>query len=145
VKAVVAYISDYVTKTALKTYYTMFDSIKGVYERNSEMLSGSFSRKEKARKLVTQMMNSFTAKSELGAPMAALYILGNPDHYTSHDFIPSYWKSFVHYIFFEPEPMKMLRDPQNLQKKLLFKRRQESMLHTVQCLTTYIVHCHILT
>jgi hypothetical protein len=102
VKAVVAYISDYVTKTALKTY-TMFDSIKGVYERNSEMLSGSFARKEKARKLVTQMMNSFTAKSEIGTPMAALYILGNPDHYTSHDFIPFYWKSFVHHIFFEPE------------------------------------------
>jgi hypothetical protein len=40
VKAVVAYISDYVTKTALKTY-TMFDSIKGVYERNSEMLPSS--------------------------------------------------------------------------------------------------------
>ena len=103
VKAVVAYISDYVTKTALKTY-TMFDSIKGVYERNSEMLSGSFARKEKARKLVTQMMNAFTAKSEIGSPMAALYLLGNPDHYTSHDFIPFYWKSFVHHIFFEPEP-----------------------------------------
>ena len=57
VKAVVAYISDYVTKTALKTY-TMFDSIKGVYERNSEMLSGSFARKDKARRLVTQMVNS---------------------------------------------------------------------------------------
>ena len=102
VKAVVAYISDYVTKTALKTY-TMFDSIKGVYERNSEMLSGSFARKEKARRLVTQMVNSLTAKSEIGAPMAAMYLLGNPDHYTSHDFVPFYWKSFVHHIFFQPE------------------------------------------
>ena len=102
VKAVVAYVSDYVTKTALKTY-TMFDSIKGVYERNSEMLSGSFARKEKARRLVTQMMNSFTAKSEIGAPMAALYLLGNPDHYTSHKFVPFYWKSFVHHVFQQHE------------------------------------------
>jgi ABC-type dipeptide/oligopeptide/nickel transport system permease component len=37
VKAVVAYISDYMTKTTLKTY-TMFDSIKGVYERRIILL-----------------------------------------------------------------------------------------------------------
>ncbi|KZT19880.1 hypothetical protein NEOLEDRAFT_1077044 [Neolentinus lepideus HHB14362 ss-1] len=32
---------------------------------------------------------------EIGAPMAAAYILGNPDHYTSHRFQPVYWKSYV--------------------------------------------------
>ena len=122
VKAVVAYISDYVTKTALKTY-TMFDSIKGVYERNSEMLSGSFARKEKARKLVTQMMNSFTAKSEIGAPMAALYLLGHPDHYTSHKFVPFYWKSFVHHIFFEPEHNEHAEDSFKASEKVVIQNK----------------------
>jgi hypothetical protein len=122
VKAVVAYISDYVTKTALRTY-TMFDSIKGVYERNSEMLSGSFARKEKARKLVTQMMNSFTAKSEIGTPMSALYLLGNPDHYTSHDFIPFYWKSFVHHIFFEPAPNEDAEESPKPSEKVVIQNK----------------------
>ena len=62
------------------------------------MLAGSLTRKEKARKLITQVMNSLTAKSEIGSPMACLYLLGNPDHYTSHKFVPFYWKSYVNYI-----------------------------------------------
>ncbi|KAJ3754420.1 hypothetical protein EV360DRAFT_10496, partial [Lentinula raphanica] len=32
---------------------------------------------------------------ELGSPMISLYLLQNPDHYTSHQFVPFYWKSFV--------------------------------------------------
>ena len=122
VKAVVAYISDYVTKTALKTY-TIFDSIKGVYERNSEMLSGSFARQEKARRLVTQIVNSLTAKSEIGAPMAAMYLLGNPDHYTSHDFVPFYWKSFVHHIFFHSETNNDVEDSTKGSDKVVIQKK----------------------
>ncbi|KAF9471127.1 hypothetical protein BDN70DRAFT_776046, partial [Pholiota conissans] len=32
---------------------------------------------------------------EIGSPMACMYLLGNPDHYTSHDFVPFWWKSYV--------------------------------------------------
>jgi hypothetical protein len=35
---------------------------------------------------------------EIGAPMAALYLLDNPDHYTSHVFTPFYWKNFTSHI-----------------------------------------------
>jgi Helitron helicase-like domain at N-terminus/PIF1-like helicase len=94
VKAVVAYISDYVTKPGLKTY-TIFDTIKSVFDRNSQMLGGSMIRKEKARRLITQIVNSLTSKMEIGGPMASLYLLGNPDHYTGHKFIPFYWKNYV--------------------------------------------------
>lgn len=89
IKAIVAYISDYVTKPGLKTY-AIFDAIRSVYDRNSEMLGGSLERKEKARKIVTQASNCLTAKMEIGGPMAALYLLGNPDHYTSHKFVVVY-------------------------------------------------------
>ena len=101
----------------------MFDSIKGVYERNSGMLSGSFARKEKARRLVTQMVNSLTVKSEIGAPMAAMYLLGNPDHYTSHDFVPFYWKSFVHHIFFDPETNNDVEDLTKGSEKVVIQKK----------------------
>ena len=52
-------------------------------------------QQDKARKLVTQITNSLTAKLEIEGPMASLYLLGNPDHYTSHKFIPVYWKNYV--------------------------------------------------
>ncbi|KAH6888880.1 hypothetical protein BKA70DRAFT_1049024, partial [Coprinopsis sp. MPI-PUGE-AT-0042] len=51
-----------------------------------------------ARRMIVQVVNSLSAKMELGAPMAALYVLGNPDHYTTHAFVPFYWKNFVNYV-----------------------------------------------
>src|SRR2546423_3807123 len=69
IKAVVAYVSDYVTKPGLKTYI-IFDTIRSVFDRNSEMLTSSMKRKEKARLLMTKIVNSLTAKLEIGGPMA---------------------------------------------------------------------------
>ncbi|KAH7904091.1 hypothetical protein BJ138DRAFT_967204, partial [Hygrophoropsis aurantiaca] len=93
-KAVIAYISDYISKPSLRTYI-VFDTIKSVFEKNVLLFSGTLERGEKARKIMTQIVNSLTSKMEIGAPMASLYLLGNPDHYTSHQFVPVYWKSYV--------------------------------------------------
>ena len=94
IKAVVAYISDYISKPALKTYL-IFEAVKSVFDRNSEMLGGSLDRKEKARILLTQIVNNLTSKMEIGAPMASMYLLKNPDHYTNHKFWTFYWPNFV--------------------------------------------------
>ncbi|KIL56599.1 hypothetical protein M378DRAFT_89086 [Amanita muscaria Koide BX008] len=32
---------------------------------------------------------------EMGSPMASLYLLGNPDHYTGHQFVNVFWKNYV--------------------------------------------------
>src|SRR5580704_12138598 len=82
IKAVVAYISDYITKSSLKTYM-LFDAILGVFEKNTDYLIGKAEQREKARKLITQVVNSLTGKLEIGGPMACLYLLGHPDHYTN--------------------------------------------------------------
>jgi len=94
IKAIVAYISDYVTKPGLKTY-TIFDTIRSVFDKSSEMLGGTQKRKDKARSLLTKIVNALTAKLEIGGPMASLYLLGNPDHYTNQNFVVFYWKSYV--------------------------------------------------
>ena len=59
------------------------------------MLGGNIDRQQAARTLMTKMVNALTAKMEIGSPMAALYLLENPDHYTGHKFKNLYWKSFV--------------------------------------------------
>src|ERR1700728_1611209 len=94
IKAIVAYISDYVTKPGLKTY-TIFDTIRSVFDKSSEMLAGAQKGKDKARSLLTKIVNALTAKLEIGGPMASLYLLGNPDHYTNQKFVVFYWKSYV--------------------------------------------------
>ncbi|EJD37257.1 hypothetical protein AURDEDRAFT_43058, partial [Auricularia subglabra TFB-10046 SS5] len=44
---------------------------------------------------ITGIINSFTSKTEIGAPLAASYLLDMPDHYSSHDFKTIYWKGFL--------------------------------------------------
>ena len=45
---------------------------------------------------MTKIVNSLSAKMEMGSPMACMYLLGDPDHYTNHLFSPFYWQAFVH-------------------------------------------------
>jgi hypothetical protein len=95
IKAIVAYVTEYVSKPGLTTY-SIFDTVRQVFCRNSELLGGNVDRKQAARSLMTKMVNALTAKIEIGSPMASLYLLGNPDHYTQHKFITFYWKNFVY-------------------------------------------------
>ena len=94
IKGVILYVTDYITKASLKTH-VMFDVIRSTFQKNSELLGGSDTRKEKARRLMTKIVNNLSAKLEFGSPMAAMYLLRNPDHYTNLDFAPFYWKSYV--------------------------------------------------
>ncbi|KAJ7315248.1 hypothetical protein DFH08DRAFT_715920, partial [Mycena albidolilacea] len=41
------------------------------------------------------MVNSLTSKLQIGSPMASLYLLKHPDHYTNYTFKPFWWKSYV--------------------------------------------------
>lgn len=94
IKSVIAYTTEYVTKPGLKTH-AIFDIIRMMLDRKCEMLCSDISQQEKARKLMTSIVNSMTSKLEIGGPMASLYLLGNPDHYTSHEFQSFYWTSYV--------------------------------------------------
>ena len=94
IKGVLLYVSNYVTKPALKTH-VIFETVRSIFLKNSDVIASSGSRKDKARKLMTKIVNSLSAKLEIGSPMASMYLLGNPDHYTNFNFVPVYWQSFV--------------------------------------------------
>ncbi|TFK58474.1 hypothetical protein BDN72DRAFT_782045, partial [Pluteus cervinus] len=93
-KSVILYVTNYITKSPLKTY-TIFEVIKSIFEKNTQLLSGEEKQKEQARKLMTKIVNTMSAKMELGSPMVCMYLLGNPDHYTNFQFRTFYWSSFV--------------------------------------------------
>ncbi|KAF5332441.1 hypothetical protein D9758_015134 [Tetrapyrgos nigripes] len=94
IKAVVVYVSDYITKAALKTH-VIFDAIVSILDGNKELVNGTQTGQEKARKLLTKIVNLLSTKMEMGSPMICMYLLGNPDHYTAHQFLPLYWQPFV--------------------------------------------------
>ncbi|RPD67885.1 hypothetical protein L226DRAFT_474272, partial [Lentinus tigrinus ALCF2SS1-7] len=60
---------------------------------------------------MTKMVNSLTAASEIGGPMAAMYLLKHPDHYTGHKFRPCYWRGFV------LEVMRAWNDSKNISEE----------------------------
>ncbi|KAF5337331.1 hypothetical protein D9611_002867 [Ephemerocybe angulata] len=94
VKAVIVYVTDYITKPGLKTH-VMFDAIQTIISKNTELITGDLKAKERARQLMTRIINLISAKMELGAPMISLYLLGNPDHYTGHTFKPLFWRMYA--------------------------------------------------
>ena len=66
-----------------------------MFQRNGEMIGGSLPTKEKAWRFMTKVANLLSAKAKMGSPMIAMYLLGNPDHYTSHTFVLFYWHLYV--------------------------------------------------
>ncbi|KAJ7077794.1 hypothetical protein C8R44DRAFT_554144, partial [Mycena epipterygia] len=62
------------------------------------MLGGSVKDKENARHMMRKMVNSMSAKMEIGSPMASMYILGNPDHYASHTYVTFAWRPYVQFV-----------------------------------------------
>ncbi|KAM6493795.1 hypothetical protein JOM56_010156 [Amanita muscaria] len=66
------------------------------------------------RSLMIKMINALTAKIEKGSPMASLYLLGNPDHYTSHQFVNVFWKNYVRVARSAWNFQQRMKDPQKL-------------------------------
>lgn len=97
IKGVLLYVSNYVTKMPLKTH-VIFDAIHSIFFLNPKMMGSSESCKNKAHKQMTKIVNSLSAKMEMGNVMSCMYLLGNPDHYSNFRFQPFYWQNFVSHV-----------------------------------------------
>ena len=63
IKSVIAYVADYITKTPLKTH-VMFQAVQQVFEGKTELIGSVETKKDKARSLITKIVNALTAASE---------------------------------------------------------------------------------
>ncbi|KAL1671615.1 hypothetical protein EV122DRAFT_192461, partial [Schizophyllum commune] len=125
-KAVVMYVSDYITKCSLKTYHIM-SCIKSVFERHAPMFEGSEKDHASARRLMVQMVNALAPRMEIGSPMAASYLLGMPDHYKSHEFVVFWWKSYVNRVLDDwPEPTS----ERTFEERLILRSEQGQVIGT---------------
>lgn len=99
VKAVVGYVTDYVSKAWLKTHQ-VFQAAYDSFSKHQSILDDTSEGRDKdrARRMIMKVVNSLSSKMEIGGPMAALYLLGNPDHYASHQFVKFYWKNYVNFV-----------------------------------------------
>ena len=92
-KAVLYYITDYITKTQLKAHiaYSALDvavSRLGDYDPVVDDL------RTRAKRLLQKCAYSMLSHQELSAQQVSSYLLEQGDHYTSHSFRCLYWTSF---------------------------------------------------
>ncbi|KAJ3487728.1 hypothetical protein NLI96_g3330 [Meripilus lineatus] len=96
-KPIVAYVTDYITKTPLKTH-AIFESIKSILSMKDEILQGITNERDVSRKLLTRIVNAISSRQEIGAPMIAHYLQGFPDHYTNEKFKVVYWRTYDSFV-----------------------------------------------
>jgi len=87
-KALVYYITDYVTKSNLSFYDTFSLMLKATqYLEKLTADSNKFlSAEKKSRRLVLRCYNTLASQQELSGVQVASYLMDWPDHYTSHEF-----------------------------------------------------------
>lgn len=100
VNAVIYYVTKYVSKGSLKTYQ-MFSAVYDIFQRaetDDRLKDLAIESVERQRLNLLKIANLMNSRVEIGSPMAAMYLLGNPDHYTSHVFKPFWWRSPVEMV-----------------------------------------------
>lgn len=103
VRAVLGYVTDYITKPGLKLYQ-IFDTIRSVLDKNVELVGRDSETESATRLLLVKIVNSLTAAMEIGGPTCCAYLLGQPDHYTDRKFKVCYWFTYVRRALTEADP-----------------------------------------
>ncbi|CAF2657408.1 unnamed protein product [Rotaria sp. Silwood2] len=86
-KALVYYITDYVTKMSLSFHDTLALVQKSITSfNNSSHQMDNDSAIEKSRKLVLRCYNTLASQQELSGVQVASYLMNWDDHYTTHKF-----------------------------------------------------------
>ncbi|CAF3219894.1 unnamed protein product [Rotaria sp. Silwood2] len=99
-KALVYYITDYVTKSNLSFYDTFSLMLKATQylEKRATQANNILSAEEKSRKLVLRCYNTLASQQELSGVQVASYLMSWPDHYTTHEFANIFLIGIEHYL-----------------------------------------------
>ena len=85
VKAVIYYITDYISKSQLKAH-VMYATLELAIKKLAEFDTLEDNTSTAARKLLIKCCNTMIGLLELSAPQASSYLLGFADRFTSHEF-----------------------------------------------------------
>ena len=88
-KALVYYITDNVTKSSLSFHDTFSLVLKAIQslEKQKSTIDVAANAEEKSRRRVLRCYNTLASQQELSGVQVASYLMGWPDHYTTHEFV----------------------------------------------------------
>ncbi|KAJ3967155.1 hypothetical protein EV361DRAFT_1010152, partial [Lentinula raphanica] len=96
-KAVMYYITDYITKSQLKAHVA-YAALELAVKRLEPSVEEDDPLTVKAKKLLQRCAYSMISQQELSAQQVASYLLDFGDHFTSHTFNNLYWTSFERHL-----------------------------------------------
>ncbi|KAG1894292.1 uncharacterized protein F5891DRAFT_985174 [Suillus fuscotomentosus] len=96
-KAILYYITDYITKSQLKAHvaYAALDLAR---RKLSEFDSTDDDLTVRAKELIRKCAHAMISHQELSAQQVTGYLMEFGDHYTSHEFRNLFWTSFENYV-----------------------------------------------
>ncbi len=95
-KAILYYITDYITKTQLKAHGA-YVALKAAVTKLENEINPDIDVDDytlKAKRMLVKCANALLAKQELSGPQVASYLMDYGDHYTSHLFRILFWSNF---------------------------------------------------
>ncbi|KAI9067800.1 hypothetical protein FKP32DRAFT_1546038, partial [Trametes sanguinea] len=98
-KAVIYYVTDYITKSPLKAhiaYASLETAIKKV-EADTQTMPANDSQL-RAKKMLQKSAFALISNQELSAQQVSSYLMDYEDHFTSHRFANLYWTSLERHI-----------------------------------------------
>jgi len=96
-KAILFYITDYITKMQLPTHVA-YATLELALKKLEDVDMGDSDVAGRAKLLLRKCANSLLAKQELSAQQVSSFLLGYDAKYTGHSFSNLYWPSFESYI-----------------------------------------------
>ncbi|KAJ7501302.1 hypothetical protein B0H11DRAFT_1643206, partial [Mycena galericulata] len=96
-KAISYYITDYITKSQLKTHVA-FSMLELAVKKLGEFNPHEDDMTTRAKKLLQKCAYAILSQQELSAQQVASYLLDFEDHFTSHTYRNLYWTSFENFI-----------------------------------------------
>ena len=96
-KAVIYYITDYITKSQLQSHVAFAALELAVHKLNQANTEDDLST-VRAKKLLQKCAYAMISHQELSAQQVAMYLMEYEDHFTSHEYKNIYWTGFDTYI-----------------------------------------------
>ncbi|KAJ7257460.1 hypothetical protein C8J57DRAFT_960508, partial [Mycena rebaudengoi] len=124
-KGILYYITDYITKSQLKTHVA-FSMLELAVKKLGEYNPLENNLTVRAKKMLQKCAYAMISQQELSAQQVASYLMDFEDHFTSHSYRNLYWTSFESFINDE------LPSPECYTKKHRGKSRKTDTDETTQ-------------
>ncbi|KAJ7823155.1 hypothetical protein B0H14DRAFT_2370282, partial [Mycena olivaceomarginata] len=96
-KGILYYITDYITKSQLKTHVA-FSMLELAVKKLGDVNPFETDETVRAKKMLQKCAYAMISQQELSAQQVASYLMDFEDHFTSHSYRNLYWTAFEAFI-----------------------------------------------